>query len=87
MDESDLSFTDQSLLLDGYFEFHQDWFDGLSDPELADLDSYFGIVSKPDDVLAWRDEHLADDPSLALRATAIANRVLVSVGASGLSTP
>lgn len=77
-------FIDLSVLLDGYYEFHSDWFDALDKRELEAIDDFFGTLSKPDDVTEWKDSHLSGDPGLERRALEAYIQLLI---ANGMGSP
>ena len=80
----DSKYLEQSDLLDDLYEFHADWFSILSDHEMVLLDNYYGIVSTPSNLQAWRNEHCSRQAELAEAAQQVLRRLLVANGAEAV---
>lgn len=81
---SDNQFFVESDLLDSFYEFHAEWFDGLSDNELSILDDFYGFRSRPDDLAKWRDAHMRKYPKLEARARYLLIQLLRDNGVQGI---
>jgi hypothetical protein len=74
---TDHHYIDDSVLLDGLYEFHPDYFATLTPEEWHNLQTYYltGLDDIPNDVLVYRREHLVNDPQLEPRARRVVEKL------------
>jgi hypothetical protein len=75
-DYSDDLYNDDSVLLDGLYEFHPEFFADLDSSDWQALQRYF-LVGRPvpDDVFAYRHSLLSDDGGIEAKALRALMRV------------
>lgn len=74
-------FIDDSVLLDGLYEFHRGYFFALTSAERASLEQYFLVgQAAPADVLRYRRCAMRRDPGLEVNALQAMNKVLALAG-------
>ncbi len=60
MDE-EARYCQEVSLVDSLIEFHPSWLRLLTSDQIRLLDNYYGIISNPQDLEAWRNEHVWAD--------------------------
>lgn len=61
-------YATEVAFLDSLVDFHPEWIEQLSAAQLETLDLYYGIVSEPQDLEMWRQQHTELDSGLEERA-------------------
>lgn len=74
-------YNDDSLLLEGLYEFHPDYFDDLSFEELSILKKYYLTgCQMPSNVFKYRLKTITKDPSIQEKAQKILEKIKLSAG-------
>lgn len=78
---NDAAYNREINLLDGFFEFHPEWFANLSPDDKQALESYY-LLGKPvpEDIFEYRRELVAMDADLPEHARAVLARILQAGG-------
>jgi hypothetical protein len=74
---SDRQYVNDSVLLDGLYEFHSDYFKMLEPEEWHDLQTYYltGQKNIPADVIEYRRACSSDDPDVEARARQVIRKL------------
>ncbi len=80
LDRWDQRYNEESILMDGLYEFHPEAFASLSNDELQVLRTYYLIGSPPpEDVFLYRRHLLRENPDLERRARRVLRQVTRSL--------
>ena len=78
-------YNDESILLDGLYEFHPEYFGNLNEQELQSLKTYYLIGQEvPSNVFVYRSQLLRNDPEVEKEAHAAYSKICQLAGISNV---